>query len=97
VHLVGPILDGLVIDHLCSVRRCCNPDHLEAVTNAENTRRGESPPQVVRRARACKRGHDVSNGGKCRECNRLHAKAWRLGVSIEWLLGEGAGPGEAAA
>jgi hypothetical protein len=37
--VVGPIPDGLQIDHLCMVRACCNPDHLEPVTAAENTRR----------------------------------------------------------
>lgn len=37
---VGPIPDGLEIDHLCSVRRCVNPAHLEPVTHAENLRRG---------------------------------------------------------
>jgi len=38
--LVGPIPAGLVLDHLCRVRRCVNPAHLEPVTNAENIRRG---------------------------------------------------------
>jgi hypothetical protein len=36
---IGPIPAGLVIDHLCRVRVCCNPEHLEAVTQAENVRR----------------------------------------------------------
>lgn len=36
---VGPIPDGLELDHLCRVRACCNPDHLEPVTHEENTRR----------------------------------------------------------
>lgn len=33
---VGPIADGLAVNHLCGVKRCVNPDHLEAVTAAEN-------------------------------------------------------------
>lgn len=36
----GPIPNGLVIDHLCRVKNCVNPDHLEAVTSKENTNRG---------------------------------------------------------
>jgi hypothetical protein len=36
----GPILDGMVLDHLCRVRCCINPDHLQAVTLRENIRRG---------------------------------------------------------
>lgn len=35
----GPIPAGLVIDHLCCVPGCVNPDHLEAVTNGENIAR----------------------------------------------------------
>lgn len=38
--LVGPILAGLFIDHRCLNKLCCNPSHLEPVTNAENIRRG---------------------------------------------------------
>lgn len=38
--LVGPIPEGLVLDHLCRVPACVNPTHLEPVTVAENTRRG---------------------------------------------------------
>lgn len=37
---VGPIPDGLVIDHLCRNRMCVNPEHLEPVTARENVQRG---------------------------------------------------------
>jgi hypothetical protein len=37
----GPIPEGLVIDHLCRNPSCVNPEHLEAVTNEENIRRGK--------------------------------------------------------
>lgn len=37
---VGPIPEGLALDHLCRNRSCVNPDHLEPVTIGENVRRG---------------------------------------------------------
>lgn len=46
----GPIPDGMHLDHLCRIRCCVNPDHLEPVTNAENARRGLA-------------GHHMKNGG----------------------------------
>jgi hypothetical protein len=38
--IFGPLPEGLVPDHLCKHRPCCNPAHMEAVTAAENVRRG---------------------------------------------------------
>lgn len=38
-EIVGQIPTGHEVDHLCRVRACCNPDHLEAVTRKENARR----------------------------------------------------------
>ena len=37
--LVGEIEPNMVLDHLCGVRRCCNPEHLEPVSSATNSRR----------------------------------------------------------
>lgn len=39
--IVGSIPKDLVIDHLCRVRSCVNPDHMEVVTRVENIKRGK--------------------------------------------------------
>ena len=60
IHYIGPIPDGLTIDHLCRVRPCCNPSHMEPVTQAENTRRGMHPSGLSHwngRKKSCKHGH----------------------------------------
>lgn len=63
--LVGPIPDGLVLDHICRVRKCVNPAHLEPVTNQENIRRGRGyrgkPMRKVneRGVPVCVNGHEV--------------------------------------
>lgn len=81
---VGPIPDGLEIDHLCRNGSCANPAHLEAVTHSENCLRGEvghRPPLEF-----CKRGHrmtesntriNTSGGRVCRECDRVRCRRTR--------------------
>lgn len=49
---VGPIPEGLELDHLCRVRNCVNPEHLEPVTSSENFRRSSRwPDREAREAR----------------------------------------------
>ncbi len=53
--IFGPIEGEL--DHLCRVRHCVNPAHLEDVSHRENAIRGNHPAAVLHRSGACKKGH----------------------------------------
>lgn len=74
--VVGPIPEGLTIDHLCRVRNCVNPAHLEAVTMRENNLRSNNPPALNARKTCCPKGHayktvkeGVTKGQRyCQEC-----------------------------
>ena len=66
--LVGPIPEGLTIDHLCRNTLCVNPVHLEAVTSRENTRRGNSPGALAARRGHCAKGHPYSTYKRGRIC-----------------------------
>lgn len=59
---VGPIPDGYEVDHLCRVVACVRPDHLEAVTGAENLRRQAE----ANRKSHCINGHDFAEGNNTR-------------------------------
>lgn len=84
-QFVAPIPDGLTIDHLCGNKRCCNPDHLEAVTQRVNNLRAETGPAVMNAAKThCVHGHEFDlintyvapNGTrKCRKCRAVSSMA----------------------
>lgn len=81
VAFVGPVpTDRPFVDHVCRVRACCNPGHLEAVTPGENLVRAQRP--------YCRRGHamDDRNTGPvaghptqrvCRRCSAEKTRRWR--------------------
>lgn len=89
--LVAPVPSGLELDHLCRVRHCVNPDHLEPVTRRENLLRGAGPAQAgyrQKRKTHCPQGHpyDESNTfvwaarpseRSCIECNRVRAREYQ--------------------
>ena len=85
-HWIGPVPDGLDLDHLCRVRRCVNPDHLEPVTRRENLLRGPTIPAGNLSKLECAQGHafDADNtyispdGARvCRACHRIWARERR--------------------
>ena len=82
----GPVSAGLVLDHLCRVPRCVNPDHLEPVTQLVNVRRGWQATKTH-----CVRGHEFTAGNtaytklrtrRCKQCEgiRSEASARRRGI-----------------
>jgi HNH endonuclease len=80
----GRIPETMTIDHLCRVRSCVNPQHLEAVTNRENILRGDSFAARLARQRLCPkcggpytryatRGKDYR---LCRHCTNIRTREW---------------------
>ena len=59
-RLRGPIPSNLELDHMCRVRCCVNPDHLEPVAGRENLRRGNSPSSAAARQTHCIHGHEFN-------------------------------------
>ncbi len=82
----GPILKGLVINHLCRVRCCVNPDHLEAVTPRQNVLHGRTFAARNQQKTHCDAGHPFSTDNtylwhgqrKCRVCRREAVQRARL-------------------
>lgn len=101
IYYKGAIPDGLDLDHLCHVRNCVNPDHLEAVTTRENLMRSNTIQARNAKKRHCIRGHafDAENtyiqwmgDSPCRRCRKCDAlryhlrKAARAGVAVQLEL-----------
>jgi hypothetical protein len=81
--LVGPISDGLQVDHLCRNRKCVNPDHLEPVTTQVNCHRGVSPAALNVGKTHCPLGHEYNSENtfenrqgyrQCKVCRRAYDK-----------------------
>jgi hypothetical protein len=81
--LVGPIPEGLELDHLCRMRPCCNPAHLEPVPGRINTLRGENFSAKNAQKTACPQGHEYTdentyvapNGWRqCAKCRTEHSR-----------------------
>jgi hypothetical protein len=92
--LIGPIPDGLTIDHVkvrgCRHKNCCWPAHLEAVTNRVNQLRGDGLGGINARKERCSKGHEFTPENteyyrgfrRCRTCRRADNFArWR---ATEW-------------
>ena len=58
--LVGPIPEGLTLDHLCRVRCCVNPNHLEPVTDKVNILRGTGMSARNIKKTHCSQGHEYT-------------------------------------
>lgn len=86
-HFVGPIPDGMHLDHLCRNRRCVNPQHLEPVTCRENLLRGTGASARNAIKTHCPAGHPYEGDNLyfhpirkqriCRACGRLRAQRYR--------------------
>lgn len=82
-QLRGAVPEGLELDHLCRVRHCVNPDHLEPVTPRENTLRGVGASAINARKTRCPKGHlydmtvrrtsRAAPDRACSECRRAAA------------------------
>jgi hypothetical protein len=85
-QLNGPVDPGIELDHMCRVRHCVNPEHLEPVTHRENTLRGTGPTAQNARKKECKNGHKLEgdnliinsrNERGCRICRDEYERNYR--------------------
>jgi hypothetical protein len=88
---VGAIPNGLDLDHLCRVRACCNPSHVQPVDRKTNVLRGEHPNVVLHHVGQCKHGHVIDTDNayvrpdgrlKCAECTRAAVRQRRANAAV---------------
>ncbi len=85
---VGDIPEGYEIDHLCKVRHCVNPVHLEAVTRAENNSRSSSPSSLNAKKTVCHNGHPLTEENTFHRINSVHKTPMRQCVICSRLRGK---------
>jgi acetolactate synthase regulatory subunit len=81
----GEVPEGCELDHLCRVRACVNPDHVEPVTSTVNNLRGFGICAINARKTHCKHGHLLNeentyvnqSGRCCRTCQREVVKCYQ--------------------
>lgn len=82
----GPVPEDLVLHHMCEVKVCVRPDHLEATTSQGNTLASDTLARRNALKTHCKRGHEFSEANTrtdkrgsrvCKTCMRQHRKNWK--------------------
>lgn len=68
--IIGRIEEVKVVDHTCRNRSCVNPAHMEIVTRAENTRRGNGEVMNANRSNCCVKGHKRTRETICAKLKR---------------------------
>lgn len=102
-NTIGAIPKGLVLDHLCRVRACINPKHLEAVTNQENILRGVGLPARNAKKTHCNYGHeftteniriitDYRTGKPARRCKKCEKHVIRIKAYRRYYIRRGLVP-----
>lgn len=96
--VVGPLPEGLELDHLCRNPSCVKPSHVEIVSHVENVRRGHAGRNWAAKIH-CPQGHSYNlfntrfrprNGKRvtrtCRECRRIEQRSRRYRTRQEKLV-----------